>query len=119
MCGGVDTNEFSQNVLDSLPSFEIEWTIDAKEFAYRRDFRKEIVFTIDPKTARDLDDALHIRELNDGCWEVGVHIADVSHFVNVNTELDRCAAERATSVYLVHKVLIHTIELLIEQIFYR
>lgn len=66
------------------------------------------MFTIDPLTARDLDDALHIKRsiLDDGtsCWEVGVHIADVSYFVREKTELDKWASERATSVYLVHKV---------------
>lgn len=75
------------------------------EFKYRRDFRSETVFTIDPDTARDLDDALHIRQLDDGNWEVGVHIADVSYFVQPGNELDNWASSRATSVYLVHKVI--------------
>lgn len=78
--------------------------------AIRTDLRKELIFTIDPLTARDLDDALHVRRIGD-CdgsgtpgYEVGVHIADVSHFLAENTELDAWAAQRATSVYLVHKV---------------
>ncbi|VDD94034.1 unnamed protein product [Enterobius vermicularis] len=77
----------------------------------RRDFRREVVFTIDPLTARDLDDALHIRAIED-CdgagrpgWEVGVHIADVSHFVKPGTEVDMWASRRATSVYLVDRVI--------------
>jgi DIS3-like exonuclease 2 len=75
------------------------------------DYREYTIFTIDPSTARDLDDALHIKRIPD-CdgkgtpgWEVGVHIADVSHFVVPQTELDKWAEHRATSVYLVHKVI--------------
>lgn len=59
--------------------------------------------TIDPTTARDLDDALHVRPLPNGHFEVGVHIADVSHFVRPNTALDKVAAERATTTYLVQR----------------
>ncbi|KAI1707911.1 RNB domain-containing protein [Ditylenchus destructor] len=109
----IDTNECPKKVLKSSLPFKIRaatgWAIDPKEFEYRRDFRSETVFTIDPLTARDLDDALHIKRsiLDDGtsCWEVGVHIADVSYFVREKTELDKWASERATSVYLVHKVI--------------
>ena len=61
------------------------------------------MLTIDPTTARDLDDALHVRRLPNGHFEVGVHIADVSHFVQPNTALDRIAAERATTTYLVQR----------------
>ncbi|KAI6244124.1 DIS3-like exonuclease 2 [Aphelenchoides fujianensis] len=108
----VDTREFSALALSSLPVIDgVPWTIDEKEFKYRRDFRNETVFTIDPLTARDLDDALHIKRIDD-CdgqgtpgWEVGVHIADVSYFVQPHTELDKWAENRATSVYLVHKVI--------------
>lgn len=81
-----------------------------KEFKYRKDFRNYTVFTIDPKTACDMDDALHIRRIDD-CdgngtpgWEVGVHIADVSHFVPINSELDSWAADRANTFYLVDEV---------------
>uniref|UniRef100_A0A915A718 DIS3-like exonuclease 2 n=1 Tax=Parascaris univalens TaxID=6257 RepID=A0A915A718_PARUN len=112
LANDVDTREFSAAALSSLPvTEEVEWTIDEKEFKYRRDFREETVVTIDPSTARDLDDALHIKPIDD-CdgagtpgWEVGVHIADVSHFVQAGTELDHWATSRATSVYLVHKVV--------------
>ena len=108
----MDSREFSPSTLKSLPvSSEEQWTIPEQELASRRDFREEIVFTIDPLTARDLDDALHIKPCDDvdGAgkpgWEVGVHIADVTYFLKENTELDEWAAQRATSVYLVHKVL--------------
>lgn len=74
----------------------------------RRDFRFDTVITIDPITAQDLDDALHIKllETSEGvsCYEIGVHIADVTYFVQPGTELDQCARRRATSVYLVDKV---------------
>jgi protein SSD1 len=69
----------------------------------RKDLREERVFTIDPTTAKDLDDALSIKLNEDGTYEVGVHIADVSHFVKPNTALDRDARKRATSVYLVQR----------------
>jgi ribonuclease R len=71
----------------------------------RRDFRGIPTMTIDPHDAKDFDDALSIRALGNGRWEVGVHIADVSYYVRPDTELDREAASRATSVYMVHQVL--------------
>ncbi|CAD5234499.1 unnamed protein product [Bursaphelenchus xylophilus] len=112
MSNDVDTREFSASSLTSLPLVEGQtWSIDEAELKYRKDFRNECLFTIDPLTARDLDDALHIKPIDD-CdgkgnkgWEVGVHIADVSYFVKPNTELDKWAEHRATSVYLVHKVI--------------
>ncbi|KAI1717993.1 RNB domain-containing protein [Ditylenchus destructor] len=112
IANSVDTREFSRAALDSLPFTDAnEWEIDQKEYKYRKDFRNQTVFTIDPKTARDLDDALHVERISD-CdgkgtpgWEVGVHIADVSYFLDMNTELDIWAACRANSVYLVHKVV--------------
>jgi DIS3-like exonuclease 2 len=60
---------------------------------------------VDPITARDLDDALSIKEVEPGIFEVGVHIADVSHFVNPDTKVDLEAQYRTTSVYLVHRVI--------------
>ena len=71
----------------------------------RTDFRDQIVFTIDPLDAKDFDDAIHIRELPDGDLEVGVHIADVSHYVRPGSALDKEAYERGTSVYLVDRVI--------------
>ena len=71
----------------------------------RRDFRKITTFTIDPVRAKDFDDALSLRELDNGQYEVGVHIADVSFYVQPGTALDREAQARATSIYLVDRVL--------------
>jgi DIS3-like exonuclease 2 len=86
---------------------ELPWTIPEEERHARRDFTKECVVSIDPDTARDLDDALHCKEISgrDHMFEVGVHIADVSFFLKQNSKLDRLASQRATSVYLVHKVI--------------
>ncbi len=79
-------------------------TIDAAELKKRRDFREVLTFTIDPVDARDFDDALSFKPLKKGLWEIGVHIADVSHFVTPETELDEEAYTRATSVYLPDRV---------------
>lgn len=75
------------------------------EIPKRRDFRDIWTITIDPADAKDFDDALSLKKLDDGNWEVGVHIADVSHYVKPNTPLDIEAFERATSVYLVDRVI--------------
>lgn len=80
-------------------------TITDEEIANRRDFRDAPTFTIDPTDAKDFDDALSIRQLDNGNWEVGVHIADVSYYVEPNTIIDNEAYERATSVYLVDRVV--------------
>jgi ribonuclease R len=79
--------------------------ISASELKNRRDFRKVPTFTIDPADAKDFDDALSLKPLDGGLWEVGVHIADVSHYVQTKTILDREAFDRATSVYLVDRVV--------------
>jgi ribonuclease R len=79
--------------------------ITETEIAKRRDFRKITTFTIDPFDAKDFDDALSIRKLENGNWEIGVHIADVSHYVKPGNILDKEALERATSVYLVDRVV--------------
>lgn len=81
------------------------WKPTADMYKNRRDFTKERIFTIDPTTAKDLDDALHIRELPDGRVEIGVHIADVSYFVRPHTAVDREAQRRATTVYLVDRTI--------------
>ena len=78
--------------------------ISPQEINIRRDMREVTTFTIDPLTAKDFDDALSVRTLEDGQIEVGVHIADVSHYVRPGSALDREAAERTTSVYLVDRV---------------
>lgn len=84
---------------------EIDRQIDDVEVAKRRDMRNILTFTIDPKDAKDFDDALSIRQLQNGNWEIGVHIADVSHYVIPGTVLDDEAYERGTSVYLVDRVV--------------
>jgi ribonuclease R len=75
------------------------------EVKKRRDFRDVWTITIDPADAKDFDDALSLQKLNNGNWEVGVHIADVSHYVKPGSLLDQEAYERATSVYLVDRVV--------------
>lgn len=79
--------------------------IDPAEIAQRRDFRSITTFTIDPHDAKDFDDALSLQTLENGNWEVGVHIADVTHYVRPNSPMDIEAQQRATSVYLVDRVL--------------
>ena len=79
--------------------------IPKSEYSNRRDFREIPTFTIDPVDAKDFDDALSLRRLDNGNWEVGVHIADVSYYVVPGSELDKEAIKRATSVYLVDRVL--------------
>lgn len=84
---------------------EIDRAIHDSEVAKRRDMRHICTFTIDPKDAKDFDDALSIEKLDNGNWEIGVHIADVSHYVVPGTLLDEEAYDRATSVYLVDRVV--------------
>jgi len=79
--------------------------ITPKDYAARRDFRNVTTFTVDPEDAKDFDDALSISRLPDGNWEIGVHIADVTHYVKPGTILDQEAQLRATSVYLVDRVV--------------
>jgi len=79
--------------------------ITPEDYAKREDFRDVVTFTIDPKDAKDFDDALSIRTLKPGLWEVGVHIADVSHYVKEGSIIDKEAAKRATSVYLVDRTI--------------
>ena len=79
--------------------------ITAETLAPREDFREVTTFTIDPHDAKDFDDALSIRSIADGIWEVGVHIADVSHYVQEGSTLDKEAYDRATSVYLVDRTI--------------
>ena len=79
--------------------------ISEAEVKKRRDMRKVLTFTIDPHDAKDFDDALSIEQLSDDSWEIGIHIADVSHYVQEGSVLNREAYERATSVYLVDRVV--------------
>jgi ribonuclease R len=94
---------FPENVMKAADRIPDE--IKADEILCRRDLRQVATFTIDPKDAKDFDDALSLQKLENGFWEVGVHIADVSHYVTPGTLLDDEAYERATSVYLVDRVV--------------
>jgi ribonuclease R len=93
---------FPQKVLEA--SGHLPDTIPAADLEGRKDFRKVLTFTIDPADARDFDDAISFRKLKDDIYEIGVHIADVSHYVKPGSELDEEAYERATSVYLPDRV---------------
>jgi VacB/RNase II family 3'-5' exoribonuclease len=84
---------------------KIDTSIKADEIAKRRDMRDVLTFTIDPKDAKDFDDALSFQKLENGNYEIGIHIADVSHYLVPGTILDDEAYERATSVYLVDRVV--------------
>lgn len=84
---------------------EIDTSIHPEEIKKRRDMRKDLTFTIDPKDAKDFDDALSFETLPNGNYEIGIHIADVSHYLQPGTILDDEAYERATSVYLVDRVV--------------
>ncbi len=84
---------------------ELDTSITEEEIAKRRDMRNHLTFTIDPKDAKDFDDALSFEVLDNGLYEIGIHIADVSHYLQEGTVLDDEAYERATSVYLVDRVV--------------
>ena len=94
---------FSEQVIAA--SQKVSDKITAKDYAKRKDFRKIPTFTIDPEDAKDFDDAISVRALNIGIWEIGVHIADVTHYVLPETVLDNEAYDRGTSVYLVDRVV--------------
>ncbi len=99
---GIDET-FDAKLLDFAAS--IREGITDEDLKDRLDIRKKTVFTIDPVDAKDFDDALSIESLEDGLYSIGVHIADVSHYVPENSPLDREALKRATSVYLVDRVI--------------
>ena len=84
---------------------KIDAGITPEEIALREDFRETFTITIDPRDAKDFDDALSIKRLKEGLWEVGVHIADVSHYVSEGSVIDQEAQQRATSVYLVDRTI--------------
>lgn len=84
---------------------KLDTSIKQEEIAKRRDMRKVLTFTIDPKDAKDFDDALSFEVLKNGNYEIGIHIADVSHYLTPGTVLDDEAYDRATSVYLVDRVV--------------
>ncbi|MDB5197064.1 MAG: ribonuclease [Flaviaesturariibacter sp.] len=94
--------EFDDEVLEETA--RIPDVISEEEISKRKDFRKILTFTIDPVDAKDFDDAISIRILKNGNYEIGVHIADVSHYVEPDTALDGVAYQKATSVYLPDRV---------------
>ena len=109
-----DDDLFDEDILACLPA--TPWTIPAGEYTLRRDLRDTRIFSIDPETAKDLDDALSIELLENGTYQVGVHIADVSYFVKPGTALDDAALVRSTSVYLVDRVIPMLPRLLCEEL---
>ena len=95
--------KFEQEILDAAEA--IDGRITEADYAERRDFRDVTTFTVDPADAKDFDDALSIRLIEKGVWEIGVHIADVTHYVRPGSVLDCEAQERGTSVYLVDRTV--------------
>ncbi len=94
---------FDEEVEEAAMALPVK--ITSEEIKKRRDFRKVATFTIDPADAKDFDDALSLQSKGDGLWEIGVHIADVTHYVQPDTIIDREAKFRGTSVYLVDRVV--------------
>ena len=96
-------SQFPEEV--QIEAKELDVTINDKEIERRRDMRQITTFTIDPKDAKDFDDALSIQQLENGNWQIGVHIADVTHYVQPDSYIEKEAYNRATSVYLVDRVV--------------
>ncbi len=96
-------HKFPENVDKAAEKIPLE--IPEEEIKRRRDMRETTTFTIDPVDAKDFDDALSLKKLSNGNWEVGIHIADVTHYVRPNTIIENEARDRATSVYLVDRVV--------------
>ena len=84
---------------------KISLILPNSEIKKRLDFRKTTTFTIDPVDSKDYDDALSVKKMSNGNWEIGIHIADVSYYVKENDIIDREASDRSTSVYLVDRVV--------------
>lgn len=99
----VDTRPFSQRVLNCLPKEGRDWQISDEEAAKRWDLRHLNVCSVDPPGCKDIDDALHAIKLENGNYQVGVHIADVTNFVKAGAEIDKEAARRCTTVYMVDR----------------
>ncbi|RCI07107.1 hypothetical protein CU098_011604 [Rhizopus stolonifer] len=110
----ISESPFSNKALKGLPP--TPWSIKQLEIDKRRDLRETRIFTIDPATAKDLDDAVHVTKLAENEFEVGVHIADVSHFVKQHTALDHEAFDRGTSTYLCDRVIPMLPSLLCEEL---
>lgn len=98
--------DFPEQVEKEAEELDKKWSnIPQEEIDKRFDLREEDIFTIDPADAKDFDDALHIKKLENGNYEIGVHIADVAHYVTPGSALDKEAYDRATSVYLVDRTI--------------
>ncbi|PVU91775.1 hypothetical protein BB561_004214 [Smittium simulii] len=96
-------DSFSDSIIKSIPSDT--WSVPKSEFKHRLDLTKECIFTVDPFSSKDLDDAISCWEMGDGLICVGVHIADVSYFIHQGSELDIEAQNRSTTVYLVNRAI--------------
>jgi len=107
----IDSILTQNNVNITFPNEVLEYTknisetISEEEITKRRDFRNTLTFTIDPVDAKDFDDALSFKKIDKETYEIGIHIADVSHYVTPGTLLDKEAYNRATSIYLVDRVI--------------
>ena len=99
----VDINPFSKKIIDSMPREDIEFHCPPEELKKRMDLRKKPVCSIDPPGCKDIDDALHAVILPNGNYELGVHIADVSHYVKSGDPVDKIAAKNCNTIYLIHK----------------
>src|SRR5438034_2994544 len=95
--------DFPRDVLDEVNL--ISETVDARKLDGREDLRKKFIITIDPDDARDFDDAIQIEKIDNGGWQLGVHIADVAAYVEPGSALDREARRRGNSVYLPDRVI--------------
>ena len=99
----VDINPFSKKIIDSMPNEDVEFKCPPEELKKRMDLRNKPVCSIDPPGCKDIDDALHAVLLPNGNYELGVHIADVSHYVKAGSVVDKIAAKNCNTIYLVHK----------------
>ena len=99
----VDINPFSKKIIDSMPREDIEFHCPPEELKKRMDLRTKPVCSIDPPGCKDIDDALHAVILPNGNYELGVHIADVSHYVKSGDPVDKIAAKNCNTIYLIHK----------------
>ena len=100
------SDEFSDAVMKNI-GFE-DWSVASESestITSRRDFREETTFTIDPNGTKELDDAMHVKKLDDGKYEIGIHVADVAHFIKHNSLVDREAKKRGTGVYLMNRAV--------------
>ena len=99
----VDINPFSKKIIDSMPNEDVEFKCPPEELKKRMDLREKPICSIDPPGCKDIDDALHAVVLPNGNYELGVHIADVSHYVKAGSIVDKIAAKNCNTIYLVHK----------------